>query len=393
MGTRKRIALIFSYNENWIGGTYYIQNLINALNVLPDEKKPEITVCTFNKNDFDYLAKATGYPYLVLFKMLSNTTLPIYQRVVNKITAKYLKKKFFNSLRKSTLISNDFELVFPISTNPPSSFEHHLQLVDPNKRGYWIPDFQEDHLPDFFSLDEIANRKKGQIEAAVLFKKVVFSSNDAQQDFMRLYPFARCEQYVIPFAVTLPKYEDIEIHKLKEKFGISGNYFYAPNQFWIHKNHEVIIKAISLLKKEGINVTVALSGKENDYRISGHTEKLKNLVKANNLGENILFLGFIDRGEQLCLMKNADAIIQPSLFEGWSTVVEDAKAMNQFIIASNLNVHKEQLKQNSLFFDPYDASSLVSAIKTVLGTKITIEENLYDRDLLEFANNFLKLIE
>ncbi len=39
------------------------------------------------------------------------------------------------------------------------------------------------------------------------------------------------------------------------------------------------------------------------------------------------FLGFIDRGEQLQLMKNSIAIVQPSLFEGWSTVVEDTKAM------------------------------------------------------------------
>jgi hypothetical protein len=57
-------------------------------------------------------------------------------------------------------------------------------------------------------------------------------------------------------------------------------------------------------------------------------------------------------------MQNALAIIQPSLFEGWSTVVEDAKALNQHVIASSLSVHKEQLEKNASFFDPFDYKRL-----------------------------------
>jgi hypothetical protein len=35
-------------------------------------------------------------------------------------------------------------------------------------------------------------------------------------------------------------------------------------------------------------------------------------------------------------MKNATAIMQPSLFEGWSTVIEDAKSLQVPVIASDL---------------------------------------------------------
>jgi hypothetical protein len=51
-------------------------------------------------------------------------------------------------------------------------------------------------------------------------------------------------------------------------------------------------------------------------------------------------------------MKNSLAIIQPSLFEGWSTVVEDAKALNKWILLSDIAVHREQIKENVDFFNP-----------------------------------------
>jgi hypothetical protein len=50
-------------------------------------------------------------------------------------------------------------------------------------------------------------------------------------------------------------------------------------------------------------------------------------------------VGFIDRAEQTMLLKNAISIVQPSLFEGWSTVVEDAKALNQYMILSDIPVN------------------------------------------------------
>ena len=75
-------------------------------------------------------------------------------------------------------------------------------------------------------------------------------------------------------------------------------------------------------------------------------ENLNALIDSYDLRDDIRFLGFIPREEQLMIMKGARAIIQPSFFEGWSTVVEDAKAVNSFIVLSNLEVHKEQIQRN-----------------------------------------------
>ena len=54
MAKRRRIALIYQYNENWIGGTYYIENLVAALKLLEDAQQPLLYVFTDPK-DFEKL--------------------------------------------------------------------------------------------------------------------------------------------------------------------------------------------------------------------------------------------------------------------------------------------------------------------------------------------------
>jgi len=393
MVKRKHIALIFSYNENWIGGTYYILNLACALNALPDEQKPEITLFTSKKKDFIFFSRETKYPYLRFFRIYS------FFRIYNGINFSYdykFTKMFIYLLiemlayfkrRKYHLFLNEFNMIFP---NPNKFF---FKLINKEKKVYWIPDFQEDYLQEYFSIQEIVQRKQRQIEMALLADKLVFSSHDAQNDFNRLYPFAVCKQYVLPFAVTHPDYEELNIEEIKQKYNIQRKYFYTPNQFWAHKNHKIVIEAVELLKKEMKDILVIFSGKENDYRaIIPVVDELKKTVKEKDLEENILFLGFIDRKEQLCLMKNAMAIIQPSLFEGWSTVVEDAKAMNQFVIASDLKVHKEQLNQNVFFFNPKDKYSLADSISKVMKENVEKRDNNYTENVKEFARNFINII-
>jgi glycosyltransferase involved in cell wall biosynthesis len=393
MVERKRIALIFSYNENWIAGTYYILNLASALNTLPDEQKPEITLCTSTKNEFKYFSLETKYPYLCLFEMNNIKTKILFLiGLLSRIIFFLFKKKLsFISIKKKCLLQNDFDLVFP---NPDSNY---FELIKNEKKAYWIPDFQEDYLQDMFSKQDIVYRKQDNVSKALLADKLVFSSYDAQKDFNRLYPFAICKQYVLPFAVTHPEYEMINIEKLKLKHNIKRNYFFTPNQFWAHKNHKIVIEAIAYLKDKGVDVLIVFSGKEidqrNEYRNQSYVTNLKELVKIKSLDNNILFLGFIDRKELLCLMNNAIAIIQPSLFEGWSTVIEDAKAMNQFVIASNLKVHKEQIKQIVLFFNPNKAKELAKCIENIQKLSyIEKKDNNYRNSVEFFAQNFMSLI-
>jgi glycosyltransferase involved in cell wall biosynthesis len=105
-----------------------------------------------------------------------------------------------------------------------------------------------------------------------------------------------------------------------------------------------------------------------------------------------LFLGFIERKEQLLLMKSSISVIQPSLFEGWSTVVEDAKAMSKHIILSSLEVHREQLNENVIFFKPDNEKELAEIISESV-ENMPVEKKIdYTRNRINFAEKFIFII-
>ena len=59
----------------------------------------------------------------------------------------------------------------------------------------------------------------------------------------------------------------------------------------------------------------------------------------------------------------AVAVIQPSLFEGWSTVVEDARALGKTMALSDISVHREQGPPHSAYFDPHAPEELAALMR------------------------------
>jgi len=139
----------------------------------------------------------------------------------------------------------------------------------------------------------------------------------------------------------------------------------------------------------GVSVTVVFTGNE-QVGDGSYALGLKKYVAENHLQNNCLFLGFIDRKEQLLLMKESIAVIQPSLFEGWSTVVEDAKCLGKFLLLSELRVHKEQVQKNAAFFDPLNVEQLAALMTNQFDNQM--EPLNYSQNVLAFATAFAAAI-
>ena len=380
MAKRIRVGITYSYDENWIGGTYYYQNLIRSLNLLPNKEKPHVVILSNSTASFDSI-RELNYPFIT-YKDLNSPT-SFFDEFRNEVMRRLFPKRVIPKKK----INCGIDVLFhPSEVQIPNNIKNHL---------YWIPDFQEVYLPHLFSRDYLDFRKKSQQELLASDKHILFSSNDACNDFKKIYPSAKSKLYVVNFSVFHPDYLKINIEQLKEKYQLEeGSYFFSPNQFWKHKNHIVILKAVKKIKETyNFKFQILFSGKESDHRNPTYFDELKDYISKNNLGENIKFLGFIDRSEQLCFMKNAVAVIQPSLFEGWSSVVEDAKAMNQNLIVSSLNVHQEQLGNQAYYFNPEDEKELVDHIVLFLENSIKCPEFNYNEQLHLFGEKFIKIIK
>lgn len=378
MAKRIRIAVPFIYSESWVAGTYYITNLIHALNLLDDNLKPVLFILSKEAKDFNFLNEKTGYPYLKRLPLDIKYSVP--ERIINKISRTI---KGANLIQKE-YGDKDIDIVFPYSA--------YYTISKVTNRLHWIPDFQDRYYPEFFSKEEVASRTKYYDFLATTKSHIVFSSENSRDDFNKFYPENKCILHILHFASTHPEYKMMDVVALKKKYDISGDYFISPNQFWKHKNHMVVLKAIKLLKERNLDFKVAFTGKEQDYRNPDYFDQLKTYVVENNLLEYVKFLGFIPREDQLKLMSSALAVIQPSLFEGWSTVVEDAKEMNQYVLLSDIGVHHEQLNYNVSFFDPKNENDLADKMTQVLDKKVNRSQRDYGLNVQKFGSDFVKIV-
>jgi len=380
--TRLNIGLFYQNDEAWIGGTYYMLNLVQALHHISPNQQPIISVLSNNIADFEQLKKLTNYPHLAFCN--TETKPNALQRGINRILRPILGKNIFETRPK-------LDVVFPIKGQ---KYLYFTELV--RQRVSWIPDFQEEFLPELFDAAELADRRYSHQLTAQNMPHLVLSSVSAQQHFEQFYgKTAKCQVHVLPFAVTHDlHYRDLNINDLCQKYNIPTSYYFAPNQFWKHKNHWLILRAMAKLKAENSDVVMVFSGKEADYRHPTHVEELKAFVVEQGLENQVLFLGFIDRQDQLALMLHAKAVVQASLFEGWSTVVEDAKAMNQSMIVSDLDVHREQLtlSQEAMFFAPDNAEALAELLQNrwLQATPHIMRD--YNDNIRQFGEGFMRII-
>ena len=226
----------------------------------------------------------------------------------------------------------------------------------------WTPDFQHRHLPQMFSWRQWWRREIGYRAQVTAGRILMLSSEDARADSERFYPSSRGRTVVVRFAVRPPVLTAEPGPALLEKYALPERFLYLPNQFWKHKNHSVVIEALSQLKGRHAGIVVAASGNPNDVRHVGHFRQLVQRAAELGVENEFRFLGMLPYEDVVGLTSLCHALVNPSFFEGWSTTVEEAKALGAPLVLSGINVHREQAGTKALYFDPASPASAAQAM-------------------------------
>jgi glycosyltransferase involved in cell wall biosynthesis len=101
-------------------------------------------------------------------------------------------------------------------------------------------------------------------------------------------------------------------------------------------------------------------------------------------------LGVIPYDDVLTLARGAVAVLNPSLSEGWSTTVEEAKTFQTPLCLSDLPVHREQAPEGTVFFDPRSPRDLADALERAWAAKSPARPSLerVRRDAAERQERF-----
>ena len=344
-----KVGFIGSVSKEWMGGLNYFKNLLFAINSI-EEKELEVFVFVGKKIDIKTKRMFQEYATVIEDSIFDRKSIKWF---LGKIEQKIFKTNILleNILKKHNIQILSHAAITKLKT---------IKTIN------WIPDFQHIHLPHMFSEKEIKNRNNNFLKLIRDSDLIVLSSFDALKDMKKFAPNDEDKARVLQF-VSQPnsRYFELDEHDkslLLQKYEIKDDFFYIPNQFWKHKNHMMIFEAINELKKDGVEINIVCTGYLGDYRNKTYIDDIRKVIKLNNLKDNIKLLGLVDYEDVFALIKFSKAVINPSLFEGWSSTVEECKSVGKNMILSDLDVHKEQYP-NAVFFKRDSIESLKEVLK------------------------------
>ena len=332
----------------WIGGINYYLSLLAAIQKLPDAKIHLVVFVGF-KTD---VSQFQGYAEIIRTKTLDKHSLPWW---IGRLIE-------FASVGKNYVI---YLLLRKHNIHLVSHYDGLWKGCKILSLG-WIPDFQHINLPEFFTYKELLRRDSNFLRQIKHCNALLLSSQNALKDLKIFYPDIMTPTYVLNFTPNkLVPIKILDYTIISQRYKLNRHWFHLPNQFWAHKNHVVVIEALNILKKKGEEVLVVCTGTKNDYRKPQHFQSLIKLIQEYNLEESFNILGVLPYADMISILYHSLATINPSLFEGWSTTVEESKAMGKRIILSDIAVHREQNPQRALFFNPNSPEELASIMSSV----------------------------
>lgn len=338
-----RVAfLLGALDQSWLGGINYYRGLIYALNSLPDRRIQPVIVT--GSKPSETLIEAVGDTEILRTSLLD-------RRAASWLVAKAWR----------TLLGTD-PMLEALLKRHGIEVVSHAPYIGRSKRLLtigWIPDFQYKYLPGFFPERELSARESNNHRICRNSDAVIASSHAARKDMLAFAPYLEPEKaLVLQFTSGIKRGQPIApVEVLRQKYRFGDKYFLLPNQFWMHKNHKLVFEALRILKSRGEKIEILLTGNNRDAKNPGFFDDLMAYAEGQGVSQDFRLLGITPYEDLLGLMAHAVALVNPSMFEGWSSTVEEGKALGKHLILSDIPVHREQASDAD-FFATDDAAAL-----------------------------------
>ncbi len=363
----KRIA-VWGAHLSWDGGIDFLYYLVNGLNAVKEEYNLKIFLIL----PYDWVSELKFFTIAALNALKRGKFTSFKKQNINDRIRKTFQHSdveivyynYFESDLKRKLGKLNIHVLFPVIK------KFNIDISTP-WIGY-IPDLQHVSLPHFFSDNEKLKRDKRYAALLACSKAVIVNSISVKEE-LKIYFGTQNNVFNLSFCPPEPDpvFREYIPSDLFKKYNLPKRYFIISNQFWKHKNHGVAFKALKLVleNKTYQNVELFCTGKMQDERFPEYIQELKDYIKdKEELQQKIHFLGFISKEDQMALIDNAVALIQPTLFEGGpgGGSVYNAITLGVPCIVSDIEVNKEISEPNIMFFSAASADDLAEKMCIML---------------------------
>lgn len=164
----------------------------------------------------------------------------------------------------------------------------------------------------------------------------------------------------------------------------NGKNIVAIGRLTNQKGFDILIKAFSKIKKDGINLIILGEGEDRG--------KLEDLVAKLELTSNIFLPGFVNN--PYSILRQSDVFVLSSRFEGLPTVLIEALTLNKTIVSTKCSGSREILMDGKYGYlvEKNDVDDLANKISLALNN-LDKFNNGYERAMDFDKNKIIKEIE
>lgn len=199
---------------------------------------------------------------------------------------------------------------------------------------------------------------------------IVAISESTKNDIVKLFKKPADKISVIyPGIVVKKGYSDVETAKVKQKFGINGEYALFVGTIEPRKNILNLIKAFSnyLFENEESDVSLVMAGIRG-WKFQPIFQSL-NETNKRLANARIKYVGKVSNRERNILIKNCRLFVFPSRYEGFGFPILEAMALGAPVITGNNSSLSEVAGEAALLVNADDVTDIRRAIGKVLNDK------------------------
>jgi len=193
---------------------------------------------------------------------------------------------------------------------------------------------------------------------------VLVDSEAGKEDVLDCYPVAGEKIRVLPFtppAYLRRDYTEEELGAIRRKYHLPEGFLFYPSLFWSHKNHEIILQALSHIKvNQGVAIPAVFTG-ATQGRYSRYPRLLE-MTRASGLEDLVRFTGYVPDDEMGGLYRLATALVMPTFFGPTNIPYLEAFALGCPVIGSDIRGVREQIGGAGLLVNPSSIQEVAEAI-------------------------------
>jgi glycosyltransferase involved in cell wall biosynthesis len=223
-----------------------------------------------------------------------------------------------------------------------------------------LHDLGHRHFPEYFSQEEIDDREKWWAASAFRADSILTASSFVRRDLQQQLRVDASKIFVAPEACPsfIPP-TAANILDVRERFGLSEQFFIYPADVLPHRNHERLIRAFISAELGGAQLILSGGGQKNS--------QLPELIEELHAEFNVRLVGRLEPEDARTLYHLATGLVFPSGYETWSTPVMEAMASGCPIACSNAAGLPDEVVDAALLFDPDNQEEITSAIQRLAG--------------------------